>query len=84
MTESRYPGLDQANGEHRDSFATRFADRAPGYDSGAQPASGGGSGSNGSPASGSNGYDPGATQFSYGPADAPAAAAPSAPPPTPA
>ena len=37
MTESRYPGLEQANGEHRDSFATRFAGRSAGYDSGSQP-----------------------------------------------
>jgi hypothetical protein len=75
MTESRYPGLEQANGEHRDSFASRFADRAGGYDSGAQPASGppaNGSTSNGSASgNGSNGYDPGATQFSYGPAESP-------------
>jgi hypothetical protein len=82
MTESRYPGLEQANGEHRDSFATRFADRAQGYESGAQPAAGAGAG--GSPANGSNGYDPGATQFSYGPVDsAPAPPAPAPPPPPP-
>jgi hypothetical protein len=53
MTESRYPGLDQANGEHRDSYTTRYADS--GYDSGAQPAAGpGGNGPSGA------GYDSGA------------------------
>jgi Transmembrane domain of unknown function (DUF3566) len=52
MTESRYPGLDQANGEHRDGFTSRYAD-PQGYDSGAQAAAGpGGSGSAG------GGYEP--------------------------
>jgi hypothetical protein len=88
MTESRYPGLEQANGDHRDSFATRFADRAHGYESGAQPAAAGAGGSPGNGSgvpNGSAGYDPGATQFSYGPVDsAPAPPAASAPPPPPA
>ena len=66
MTESRYPGLDQAN--DRDGYTTRYADA--GYDSGAQPAAGpggngsGGIGSSGIGSSGSgssgSGYDSGA------------------------
>lgn len=50
MTESRYPGLDQqANGEHRDSFTTRYAEPT-GYDSGATQAAGpGGNGPAGPP-----------------------------------
>ena len=72
MTESRYPGLDKANGEHRDGFASRYADLGHGYDSGAQPAAG--AGANGSPATKAapaGGYDPAATQFAHGPVDSP-------------
>jgi hypothetical protein len=78
MTESRYPSLEQANGDHRDSFASRFANLTHGYDSGAQPAAGAapnGAAPNGSPGSGSGsgatGYDPAATQYSFGSPDSP-------------
>jgi len=84
MTESRYPGLEQANGDHRDSFASRFANLTHGYDSGtqydsgAQPAAGAGPTSappNGSPASGSGSgatsYDPAATHYSFSSPDSP-------------
>jgi Transmembrane domain of unknown function (DUF3566) len=84
MTESRYPSLEQANGDHRDSFSSRFANLKHGYDSGAQydsgsqPAASAGPTSappNGSPASGSgsgaNGYDPAATQYSFSSPDSP-------------
>src|SRR5262249_57868573 len=84
MTESRYPGLEQANGDHRDSFATRFANLPRGYDPGAQPEVGaGGLGlpTNGSVGNGANGYDPAATQFSYGPLDDPPTATASPAPP---
>jgi hypothetical protein len=87
MTESRYPGLEQANGEHRDSFATRFAGRPHGYDSTLEPDAGpapGGSPTNGSVAGHStndnHGYDPAATQFALAPLESPTV---SAPPPVP-
>lgn len=57
MTESRYPGLEQANGEHRDGFAARYTS-GYGYDSGEQPAVGGAA---------TTSYDPAATQYSSPP-----------------